>query len=90
MLGSTGSVGEQALDVVRAMPDRFTITALAAGLNTAGGCGDTVRNITGCPVAGLGHGELFDASDVVRQAARFARAHLLRRGRRRRRERSRP
>lgn len=43
----------------------------AAGLNTVGGCGDTVRNITGCPVAGLGHGELFDASDVVRQAARF-------------------
>ena len=24
----------------------------AAGLTTAGGCGDTVRNITGCPVAG--------------------------------------
>ena len=24
----------------------------AAGITTAGGCGDTVRNITGCPVAG--------------------------------------
>ena len=35
VLGSTGSVGEQALDVVRSMPDRFRITALGAGLNTA-------------------------------------------------------
>ncbi len=35
VLGSTGSVGEQALDVVRSMPDRFQVTALAAGLNTA-------------------------------------------------------
>ena len=43
----------------------------ASGLSTAGGCGDTVRNITGCPVAGLGHGELFDASDIVREAADF-------------------
>ena len=35
VLGSTGSVGEQALDVVRSMPDRFRVAALAAGLNTA-------------------------------------------------------
>ena len=52
------------------LPDVFSDLD-AAGLNTAGGCGDTVRNITGCPVAGLGHGELFDASDVVRAAADF-------------------
>ncbi len=52
------------------LPDVFADLD-AADLNTAGGCGDTVRNITGCPVAGLGHGELFDASDVVRQAAGF-------------------
>jgi ferredoxin-nitrite reductase len=43
----------------------------AAGLSTAGGCGDTVRNITGCPVQGLDHDELFDCSDVVEQAAAF-------------------
>src|SRR5262245_44247372 len=43
----------------------------AAGLTTAGGCGDTVRNITGCPVQGLDPNELFDCSDVVEQAARF-------------------
>ena len=28
----------------------------AAGLTSAGGCGDAVRNITGCPVAGVDHG----------------------------------
>src|SRR5881227_1818135 len=30
----------------------------AAGITSAGGCGDTVRNITGCPVAGLAADEL--------------------------------
>src|ERR671923_191264 len=43
----------------------------AAGLTTAGGCGDTVRNITGCPVQGIDPNELFDCSDVVEEAARF-------------------
>jgi sulfite reductase beta subunit-like hemoprotein len=43
----------------------------AAGLTSAGGCGDAVRNITGCPVAGLGHDELFDAQPVVDEAAAF-------------------
>jgi sulfite reductase beta subunit-like hemoprotein len=43
----------------------------AAGITTAGGCGDTVRNITGCPVQGLDPGELFDCSDVVESAAQF-------------------
>jgi len=31
VLGSTGSVGTQALDVVRSMPDRFRVVGLAAG-----------------------------------------------------------
>jgi ferredoxin-nitrite reductase len=43
----------------------------AAGITTAGGCGDTVRNITGCPMQGLDPDELFDCSDVVEQAAGF-------------------
>lgn len=34
ILGSTGSVGEQALDVVRGLPDTFQVVALAAGGNT--------------------------------------------------------
>src|SRR5207248_6198153 len=33
-----------------------------AGLTTTGACGDVVRNVTGCPVAGLTHDEHFDAS----------------------------
>src|SRR5437870_2154257 len=41
----------------------------AAGLSTAGGCGDTVRNITGCPVQGLDAYELFDCSGIVEAAA---------------------
>ena len=43
----------------------------AAGFNTAGACGDTVRNMTGCPVAGLDALELFDATPVLQEAARF-------------------
>jgi len=42
-----------------------------AGLTTATACGDTVRNITGCPVAGLARDELFDVRPVVEEAARF-------------------
>src|SRR4051812_1142336 len=37
----------------------------AAGITSAGGCGDTVRNITGCPVSGIAANELFDATPVV-------------------------
>ena len=39
------------------------------GLTSAGACGDTVRNITGCPVAGLAHDELFDPTPVLEEAA---------------------
>jgi sulfite reductase beta subunit-like hemoprotein len=43
----------------------------AAGITTAGGCGDTVRNITGCPVAGLDAHELFDCTELVAEVADF-------------------
>jgi sulfite reductase beta subunit-like hemoprotein len=43
----------------------------AAGLTSAGGCGDAVRNITGCPVAGLDADELFDTQPIVDEAADF-------------------
>ena len=43
----------------------------AAGITTAGGCGDTVRNITGCPLEGRAADELFDASGIVADAAEF-------------------
>jgi ferredoxin-nitrite reductase len=51
-----------------ALPDVFE-RLHAAGLTSAGACGDTVRNITGCPVAGLSHGELFDPTPVLQAAA---------------------
>ena len=35
VLGSTGSIGQQTLDIVRALPHRFRIIGLAAGKNTA-------------------------------------------------------
>ena len=41
----------------------------AGGLTSAGACGDTVRNITGCPLAGLAHDELFDPTSVLEEAA---------------------
>jgi ferredoxin-nitrite reductase len=36
-----------------------------------GGCGDVVRNITGCPVAGVDHDELFDVTGLINEAANF-------------------
>ncbi|HZQ09665.1 MAG TPA: nitrite/sulfite reductase [Anaerolineae bacterium] len=41
------------------------------GLTTVGGCGDNVRNITGCPVTGISDEELFDARPIVEAAAKF-------------------
>lgn len=35
LLGSTGSIGQQTLEVVRAFPDRLDVVALAAGSNAA-------------------------------------------------------
>jgi 1-deoxy-D-xylulose-5-phosphate reductoisomerase len=35
VLGSTGSIGTQALDVIAGLPDRFRVVALAAGRNEA-------------------------------------------------------
>ncbi len=43
----------------------------AAGLTTVGGEGDTVRNVTSCPVAGVDREELFDVRPVVEAVARF-------------------
>ena len=52
------------------VPDIFERLA-AVGLTTAGACGDAVRNITGCPLAGLLADEAFDVTPVLREAARF-------------------
>src|SRR6266702_1330226 len=47
-----------------ALPEVFELLH-GAGLTSAGGCGDAVRNITGCPVAGLARDEAFDATPVL-------------------------
>src|SRR5581483_7088795 len=41
------------------------------GLNTTGACGDVVRNVTGCPVAGVDAGEMVDASPLVLEASQL-------------------
>jgi len=41
------------------------------GLSTSGAEGDTVRNVTSCPVAGLTAHELFDVRPVVERVAGF-------------------
>jgi sulfite reductase beta subunit-like hemoprotein len=45
-----------------------------SGLSTLGGCGDAVRNLTGCPVAGIDPSELFDATDLIQETAVFFRS----------------
>lgn len=55
---------------LRALPEIFPVLE-EAGLTTVSGCGDTVRNITGCPVSGLAADELFDTRPLVDEAARF-------------------
>jgi len=42
----------------------------AVGLSPRGACGDVVRNVTGCPVAGLDSHELIDASPLAKAVAR--------------------
>ena len=44
----------------------------AVGLSPQGACGDVVRNVTGCPLAGVAADEFIDASPLVAQIA-----HLL-------------
>jgi len=46
---------------IQAIPDLIE-KLQQAGLTTTGACGDVVRNVTGCPVAGLAAEEDFDAS----------------------------
>jgi sulfite reductase beta subunit-like hemoprotein len=47
----------------------------AAGLTTVGACGDNVRAITGCPVAGLDRDELFEVQPLIDEATDFFIGH---------------
>jgi sulfite reductase (ferredoxin) len=52
------------------MPAIFE-TFQKAGLWLAGGCGDNLRNITGCPVAGIDREERFDVRPTIAESVRF-------------------
>lgn len=41
----------------------------AIGLSPKGACGDVVRNVTGCPLAGIAHDEIIDASPLALEIA---------------------
>jgi sulfite reductase (ferredoxin) len=45
------------------------------GLSPKGACGDVVRNVTGCPLAGVAHDELFDASPIALEIAHYLTAN---------------
>ncbi len=40
------------------------------GLSPRGACGDVVRNVTGCPLAGIDHEEILDASGLAAEIQR--------------------
>jgi sulfite reductase (ferredoxin) len=43
----------------------------AVGLSPKGACGDVVRNVTGCPLAGIAHDEIVDASPLALEVSRM-------------------
>ncbi len=55
---------------IEALPE--VVDALSAvGLSPKGACGDVVRNVTGCPLAGLDRHELLDASPLALEVSRM-------------------
>ena len=56
VLGSTGSIGTQALDVIRHAPDRFTVAALSAGGSDVALLAKQAAE-TGVPVVGVGRAD---------------------------------
>jgi sulfite reductase (ferredoxin) len=59
---------------IESLPE--VVDALTAiGLSPKGACGDVVRNVTGCPLAGVDADELIDASPIARGIARVLTAN---------------
>ena len=48
-----------------------------AGVTTREACGNSVRNITGCPYAGVSHDELFDVTPYAEELTRYLLRHKL-------------
>lgn len=59
---------------IRDLPEIFAALA-GVGLTSKGGCGDAVRNVTGCPVAGLDPGELFDCQPLLTELVNYFIGH---------------
>jgi 1-deoxy-D-xylulose-5-phosphate reductoisomerase len=57
VLGSTGSIGTQALDVISRAPERFRVVALSAGGSDVGLLAEQAAQ-TGVPVVGVGRAEV--------------------------------
>ncbi|MBI3854749.1 MAG: nitrite/sulfite reductase [Planctomycetes bacterium] len=47
----------------------------AAGITTREACGNTVRNVTGCPIAGVCRTETFDVTPYAKACAKFLLGH---------------
>ncbi|HEY6490585.1 MAG: nitrite/sulfite reductase [Terracidiphilus sp.] len=50
-------------------------TLASIGLSPKGACGDVVRNVTGCPLAGIAADEIIDASPIAIETARLLTAN---------------
>ena len=59
---------------IKDLPEVFAAME-RVGLTSLGGCGDTVRNITGCPVAGVEADELFDCRPIIREFVEYFISH---------------
>ncbi|HYE98965.1 MAG TPA: nitrite/sulfite reductase, partial [Planctomycetota bacterium] len=55
-------------------PELFRRLA-AAGITTREACGNTVRNVTGCPLAGICRTETFDVTPYAKACAKFLLGH---------------
>ena len=59
---------------IESLPE--VVDALAAiGLSPKGACGDVVRNVTGCPLAGVAADELIDASPLAAEISDLLKAN---------------
>jgi sulfite reductase (ferredoxin) len=47
----------------------------AVGITTREACGNSVRNVTACPIAGVCHGETFDVTPYAKACAQFLLGH---------------
>lgn len=59
---------------IESIPEAIEILE-SVGLSPKSACGDVVRNITGCPLAGIAHDEILDASPLALQASQLLRAN---------------